>query len=190
MPKLSKFGLTLSKNKHGKLCLNIPIEQLDSDLDSDLAELSNSDADSECEELKTEFTSKEPVDTPENIAVRNEIKLLPLTTTGISVACRNISKLPDLSHFTHLTSLECYQNCLKQLPALPPSLKSLSCAQNQLTFLPNLPPALEFLSVNHNLLTTFPELPKNLKTIGAYDNKLTPETIAELKKHTTINMYL
>ena len=80
--------------------------------------------------------------------------------------------LPDLSRFYKLTSLDCSNNQLTQLPTLPPTLEYLDCNNNQLTQLPTLPPTLEYLLCYENQLTQMPTLPLTLTDLFCYNNQL------------------
>jgi|GEM_PF-2387353 len=70
-----------------------------------------------------------------------------------NVSGRNIQSLAGLEYFVSLTTLDCYNNQLTSLPALPPSLAKLDCSNNQLTALPALPSGLTSLLCSDNQLT-------------------------------------
>jgi Leucine-rich repeat (LRR) protein len=76
----------------------------------------------------------------------------------------DLTELPDLSRFTNLRTLWCYDN--------------------QLTFLPdNLPDSLIEIYCPYNLITLLPDtLPKNLQVLYCYSNQLTslPSTLGNL----------
>jgi Leucine-rich repeat (LRR) protein len=99
--------------------------------------------------------------------------LLPPATTlsTLNVSNRTISDLTGIGGFTTLTTLDCSQNQLTSLPALPPSLRSLNANYNNLTTLPSLPSGLTNLSLLSNQLTSLPaSLPSGLITFNCYYN--------------------
>ena len=61
----------------------------------------------------------------------------------LDISFKDITSLPDLTRFTNLKKLYCYNNQLTSLPDLPPNLQILNCSNNKLTSLPDLPPNLE-----------------------------------------------
>jgi len=90
----------------------------------------------------------------------------------VSIVSIQTHYLPDLSRFYKLTSLDCSNNQLTQLPTLPPTLKYFSCRNNQLTQLPTLPPTLKNLDCNNNQLTQLPTLPPTLEILDCSTNQL------------------
>jgi hypothetical protein len=66
--------------------------------------------------------------------------------------------------------LYCYNNELKELPTLPPSIYLLSCGDNKLTRLPTLPDKLERLFCNDNLLVSLPVLPPSVRYLDCDRN--------------------
>ena len=69
------------------------------------------------------------------------------------VGTRGIQSLAGLQHFTGLKVLDCYDNELTSLPALPAGLTHLSVSGNLLTALPKLPSTLTRLYCDRNRLT-------------------------------------
>lgn len=84
-----------------------------------------------------------------------------------------ITSLEELPYFIQLETLECVENNLSSLPALPSQLVKLDCSMNQLKSLPNLPITLEELSCAVNQLSVLPSLPSSLKILYCNFNQLT-----------------
>ena len=91
---------------------------------------------------------------------------------SLNVFSRSITSLAGIGHFTALKTLECSENLLTTLPALPSGLETLECSNNQLTALPALPSGLETLNCRYNQLTTLPALPTGLETLDCCANSL------------------
>ena len=85
----------------------------------------------------------------------------------------NISSISGVEAFTNLTTLNCYNNQLNTLPALPSNLLFLEVSNNQLSSLPALPASIDFLSCSYNQLTTLPTLPSGLIILMCEVNQLT-----------------
>lgn len=83
-----------------------------------------------------------------------------------------IKTLAGLEYFTGLQELNCANNELTSLPALPPGLTKIYCAANQLTSLPILPSGLETLWCFGNKLTSLPALPLTLNDLDCSNNQL------------------
>jgi hypothetical protein len=92
---------------------------------------------------------------------------------NLSLNGLQISSLEGLEAFVNLKTLECLENNLTSLPALPASIVKLDCSMNQLTSLPTLPSSLEELSCAANKLTSLPSLPAQLKIIYCNFNEIT-----------------
>jgi hypothetical protein len=93
----------------------------------------------------------------------NHITLVPILSNCLVILCCNynyITELPELSEINTLKELDCSNNRLTKLPALPKGLIKLFCGCNQLTELPDLPKSLKCLSCFHNHLTFLPNLPR------------------------------
>ncbi len=84
-----------------------------------------------------------------------------------------IANLNGIQYFTSLTYLNCYNNSLTSLPALPNTLAYLECENNGLMNLPSLPNTLHYLYCSNNLLTSLPTLPNSLRTLYCNGNSLT-----------------
>ncbi len=87
--------------------------------------------------------------------------------------CRNnnltgITALPRL-----LYELECSNNQLNSLPDLPATLRKLTCGNNNLSALPALPANLFDLRCSLNEITALPALPLKLNTLWCNYNQLT-----------------
>ena len=54
-------------------------------------------------------------------------------------------------------------NCLYELPTLPPNLRELLCDDNKLTRLPHIPPSLRHISYSDNEFKSKPELPTTVE---------------------------
>jgi uncharacterized repeat protein (TIGR01451 family) len=83
-----------------------------------------------------------------------------------------ISDLEGIQYFSNLSSLNCNNNWLINLPALPPSLTFLDCSRNNLTTLPVLPVFLTSLFCQQNQLATLPPLPTSLIDLTCFNNQL------------------
>jgi len=94
--------------------------------------------------------------------------ILGLYTNG-----RGIQSLAGLEYFTSLTTLDCTDNQLTSLPALPGTLTGLWCTGNRLTSLPALHTGLEYLTCDSNQIAALPTLPSGLKELDCKDNRLT-----------------
>lgn len=92
--------------------------------------------------------------------------------TSINVSNKSISNLEGIGYFTALTNLDCSNNSLTLLPALPYTLEALICYNSSLTALPSLPPSLINLYCANNSLTALPELPSRLIVLECSNNSL------------------
>jgi len=117
-----------------------------------------------------------------NINNINKIVIKYLNSLSDDCECiyirnKNLTFIPDLSRFTSLKELHCYNNELTSLPeGLSNTLLILICSHNQLTSLPlQLPNSLIILNCSNNQLTSFPPkgLPNGLKELKCYNNCLT-----------------
>jgi len=91
--------------------------------------------------------------------IESYLNALPDDIDSLDISGQDFKYIPDLSRFTKLETLYCYNNQLTSLPELPQNLKHLYCYDNQLT---SLPENLETLYCYKNQLTSLPALPKNL----------------------------
>ncbi len=102
----------------------------------------------------------------------NNLPALPPNLT--SFRCYNgfLNSLPSILP-VNLWELDCRNNILTQLPALPSQLHSLLCENNTLISLPALPNSLAVLTCSDNQLTSLPALPTSLTTLNCLSNQLT-----------------
>jgi len=100
--------------------------------------------------------------------------------THMDVEVKELFLLPDLSHYTHLTELNCSYNYLERLPSLPETLKILKCNSNRLYTIPKLP-NLKILSCCANRLEKIPKLPDSLEELYCSMNAL--EKIPKLPEY-------
>ena len=109
--------------------------------------------------------------------------------TEIDVLGQNIMNLTGIGYFTNLERLNCSQNKLAILPALPVGLKELGCSSTYpFSRLPELPAGLTVLDCSNSNVKTLPELPKTLKMLICYQNALSglpelPDGLIELNCH-------
>jgi Leucine-rich repeat (LRR) protein len=120
--------------------------------------------------------------------------LVTTSTQTLNVSSLSISNLSGIQYFTSLTYLNCNNNKLSSLPALPNTLTYLDCSYNHslysiqalsnslqtlwcqydsLSTLPALPNALQTIFCFNNYLSTLPVLPASLQTLYCYNNVLT-----------------
>lgn len=92
--------------------------------------------------------------------------------TQLVISGLNITDLDGLQYFTGLTILDCSENALKKLMALPETLKELYCHHNQLMALPSLPAGLKKLNISNNLLMGELALPNGLTHLTCHHNQL------------------
>ncbi|MDR0314750.1 MAG: hypothetical protein LBH71_02235, partial [Oscillospiraceae bacterium] len=107
--------------------------------------------------------------------------------TDLNCSNNSLTELPALPDT--LTSLRCNSNSnsLTSLPALPAGLTSLGCTFNQLTSMPDLPETLSFLFCSSNQITALPALPAGIKSIYCYENCLTQIDLSGLSSLTEFN---
>jgi hypothetical protein len=94
------------------------------------------------------------------------------SATTIEIPHLNIANIEGIEYFTSLQVLDCSDNNLTTIPALPASLKKLSCSENQISSIQMLPFSLVELNCDHNWLTNIPPLPNTLDILKCYDNQL------------------
>ncbi|MDF3029164.1 MAG: hypothetical protein K0S23_3471 [Fluviicola sp.] len=92
---------------------------------------------------------------------------------SLEISGLNISSIDGVEAFVNLINLNCYNNQISVLPALPSTLEFLDCSSNQLSSLPALPGSLYILLCKNNLLTTFAALPPSLVIFGFDGNQVT-----------------
>ena len=122
------------------------------------------------------------------IAIETYLNSLSEDILTLSIDCREIIVLPDLTRFKNLKELYCSDNKLSSLPnTLPQSLETLYCSSNKLTSLPDLTrfKNLKQLYCNNNKLTSLPTtLPKTIEILYCSSNKLT--SLPDLTKFTNL----
>ncbi|MEI6523616.1 MAG: hypothetical protein WCO37_08980, partial [Bacteroidota bacterium] len=91
---------------------------------------------------------------------------------SLIVSSSNISNLFGVQFFDNLSILNCYNNILYSLPALPSTLSYLDCSITQLNSLPALPSSLDSLYCRENHLSSLSILPSSLKYLDCYGNDL------------------
>ncbi len=108
------------------------------------------------------------------IDANDELTPAAAQLTTLNLRSSGVQNLSGIEGFTNLTTLDVGINGLSSLPNnLPNSLQSLDCAQNALTVLPALPPFLWDLYCNDNQLATLPPLPVTLQELRCENNPLT-----------------
>jgi hypothetical protein len=93
----------------------------------------------------------------------NKLKILDCSNNLIS----QISALPDTLEILLCNNCEIYSIC-----NLPINLKILNCEKNFLQYIPQLPNTLEEFNCSNNILQYLPHLPKNLKKLICKNNLL------------------
>ena len=93
---------------------------------------------------------------------------------------KTVLNLNGIEGFKNLVELNCSNNDLKTLPALPETLQILICVGNNLTKIEKLSPALTKLDCSDNQLTELPFLPVNLLDLDCEKNYLTAINISQL----------
>ena len=98
----------------------------------------------------------------------------------------SFEELLKIDNYNDITYLDCRNNSLYILPALPSSLTYFCCRNNFLTSLPNLPSSLTHFCCRINNLTSLPTLPSSLEYLDCDENSLTtlptlPSSLCNLK---------
>ncbi len=109
--------------------------------------------------------------TPQDSLITNSSSIQSVNILNIEIS--NISSLVGIEYFTSLVELNCHNNQLTSLPALPATLIELKCHSNQLASLPALPASLELLYCYNNFLASLPPLPATLIYLYCRNNQLT-----------------
>lgn len=102
--------------------------------------------------------------------IESYLNALPDDIVSLNISDLSFKYIPDLSRFTKLETLYCYNNQLSSLPVLPENLRDLLCNDNHLTSLPVLPENLETLHCFNNQLNSLPVLPENLVSLDCINN--------------------
>ena len=99
--------------------------------------------------------------------------LVTTTTHTINVYNKNITDLTGIQYFSSLIYLNCQQNSLTSIPALPNSLQNLNCGFNSITSLPTLPNSLKNLFCFANPITNIIALPSALDSLICSETSVT-----------------
>lgn len=81
------------------------------------------------------------------------------TTYSINVSGLGITDLTGLQYFSNLSSLNCANNALTQLPPLPAYLQTLVCNNNSISAIQAFPFMCGYINCSNNLLGYLPPLP-------------------------------
>jgi len=90
----------------------------------------------------------------------------------LDICNKNIKGILDLSKFTCLEKLFCFNNRITSIINIPSTLKILYCTFNQITQLDNLPCSLEELNCCNNIITSLDNLPSKLKKLNCSCNSI------------------
>lgn len=122
-----------------------------------------------------------------NFNIEAYLNSLDINVDVIDLSGKGLTNLPDLSHFLNCKELDCCDNELTSLPALPPNLTYLDCENNKLTFLPALPDSLEELNCEDNQLASLPTLPDSLNDLFCRNNQLSLPTLPKTIEYLSIS---
>lgn len=108
-----------------------------------------------------------------------------LNVTSLTINGTKVSNLSGIQYFKNLESLECQNDSLVTIPALPQKLLSLDVEWNNLTTLPPLPETLLSLYCGTNPFVTLPPLPASLKRLWCHGSFLStfpvlPDSIGDV----------
>ena len=90
----------------------------------------------------------------------------------ISCTGYSITDLTGITHFSNLRYLECSNNSIDSITALPSSLDTLICSNSQIRILSILPDSLISLECASNGLSSLPTLPARLARLDCSRNQL------------------
>jgi len=108
------------------------------------------------------------------------------TITELDLSYKELTKLPDLSLYTNLKKLNCYNNQITSLDNLPLTLITLFCVGNLIATLDNLQLTLIELYCGSNQITSLDNLPLTLTYLNCYNNPFTYDfnpTLENIKNH-------
>lgn len=110
----------------------------------------------------------------------------------MDVSNLGITDLTGIQYFDNCFELNCSQNNLSELTALPPGLLSLDCHQNVINNIPLLPVSVHDLICSVNLLDSLPQLPTTMLALDCSFNNLTylPDLPDSLRNLICNNNYL
>ena len=97
---------------------------------------------------------------------------LVLNAAVLNCYAAPIRDLTGVQYFKNITSLDCSNDSLHIIPALPPRLNYFNCQINQLDSLPGLSDTLETLICDSNQLRLLPSLPAYLSYLDCAYNQL------------------
>ena len=101
----------------------------------------------------------------------NRLETLAMSALPSSLNIRN-NRLQSLPGLEGVNFLDCSENQLEALPALPEYLFSLVCDNNLIESIPTIPPYMQTLQIRNNLLTQLPEIPESLLNLIVSGNQL------------------
>jgi hypothetical protein len=90
----------------------------------------------------------------------------------INLSKRRLKRLPNLSKFTNVKELYCYNNQIKVLDKLPDGLKELYCYNNTIKELNNLPNKLQVMLCSNNQIQELNNLPDGLIELNCSHNQI------------------
>jgi len=108
----------------------------------------------------------------QNDSLNTSSTLVTTSIHTINVRSKNISNLSGVEYFTSLTYLDCSQNSINTLPAMPSTLKTLWCSNNIISTLPALPNTLNYLYADTNNIASISSLPTSLRVLTCGFNQL------------------
>lgn len=99
--------------------------------------------------------------------------LVTTTTHTINISQSTIRNIFGVQYFSSLTSLNCSNSPIVNLPTLPATLQSLVLYTDSLTSLPALPNSLTYLDCSYNYISNLPVLPNSITHLDCERNNLT-----------------
>ena len=96
-----------------------------------------------------------------------------LSTTTITCSGIPIRDLSGIKYFKALTYLDCSNDSLYNIPALPNTLHVFNCQQNVLTGVPTMPNGITYFNCGYNQVVSISNLPTGLKQLACNENLLT-----------------
>jgi Leucine-rich repeat (LRR) protein len=114
----------------------------------------------------------------------NELTPVGDTLTSLDLRGYELKNLEGIQNFRSLKYLNCANNKLTKISALPESLEILYCFRNELVSLPALPERLKLLYANDNQLANLPALPESVEVLDCSNNQIKelPNLPARLQK--------
>ncbi len=96
-----------------------------------------------------------------------------LSTINLFCYAVPIRDLTGVQYFKNLNELDCSNDSLYSIPALPANLTFLNCEYNNLSNLPPLPATLRDLYCDNNRITSLPALPQGVHYLSFGNNRVT-----------------